>query len=564
MNLDQSKIRSILLVQNYINEAEAKAADDFAKGQNGTFLDYFLRQGRLSPDLVGQAIAEFFKVSYYDLNTNIPDRALVLKIPEQIGKRFRVVLVKETDSEVIVATDDPSEPGIKQELGQLFGNKNIIICFSLTENVDAALVVYKKNLNDRFNEIVKMGQKVAPEIINEIFGDALDLKASDIHFEPQKDVVVIRLRVDGFLHEVARIPTAYYENILNRIKLLAGISTVEHFSAQDGAIRYERNKKAIDMRVSIVPTVEGEKIVIRVLIEDKKSFSIEDLGLSKDDEEKIMRASKKPFGMVLVTGPTGSGKTTTLYALLKYLSSPEKNIATIEDPVEYKIPGVNHIQVNPATNLTFAEGLKSIVRQDPDIILVGEVRDRETASIAVNASLSGHLLFSTFHANDASSVIPRFLEMGVESFYLSLTLKLIISQRLVRKICEKCRYSYKASFKDLSAVFPQAERFFDKDTEITLYKGKGCTNCSKTGYKGRTGIFEVVEIGQEMQDLMLKNPSAQQIWAYERAHGIKPLFMDGLEKVKSGVTTLDELLRVADIPEEINIPSAPSVPKKIK
>jgi type II secretory ATPase GspE/PulE/Tfp pilus assembly ATPase PilB-like protein len=316
MNLDQSKIRSILLVQNYINEAEAKAADDFAKGQNGTFLDYFFRQGRLSPDLVGQAIAEFFKVSYYDLNTNIPDRALVLKIPEQIGKRFRVVLVKETDSEVIVATDDPSEPGIKQELGQLFGNKNIIICFSLTENVDAALVVYnKKNLNDRFNEIVKMGQKVAPEIINEIFGDALDLKASDIHFEPQKDVVVIRLRVDGFLHEVARIPTAYYENILNRIKLLAGISTVEHFSAQDGAIRYERNKKAIDMRVSIVPTVEGEKIVIRVLIEDKKSFSIEDLGLSKDDEEKIMRASKKPFGMVLVTGPTGSGKTTTLYAL---------------------------------------------------------------------------------------------------------------------------------------------------------------------------------------------------------------------------------------------------------
>jgi type II secretory ATPase GspE/PulE/Tfp pilus assembly ATPase PilB-like protein len=253
-----------------------------------------------------------------------------------------------------------------------------------------------------------------------------------------------------------------------------------------------------------------------------------------------------------------------LYALLKYLSSPEKNIATIEDPVEYKIPGVNHIQVNPATNLNFAEGLKSIVRQDPDIILVGEIRDRETASIAVNASLAGHLLFSTFHANDAASVIPRFLEMGVESFYLSLTLKLIISQRLVRKICEKCRYSYKASIKDLSAIFPQAEKYFDNGGEITLYKGKGCANCSKTGYKGRTGIFEVVEIGQEMQDLMLKSPSAQQIWRHEIAHGIRPLFIDGLDKVKSGVTTLDELLRVADIPEDITAPVTPAAPQKPK
>lgn len=564
MNLDQGKIRSILLLNNYIQEAEAKKADEFAKTKEGNFLDYFFRQGRLTPDIVGQALAEFYKVPYFDLNTNIPDKSLVLRIPEQIGKRFRLILIKETGDEIVATTDDPSEKEIITELAQLFPGKKITIGFSLAQDIDSLLLFYKKSLSERFNSIIKLGEKVAPEIVDEILNDALDLKASDVHFDPQKTEVLIRFRVDGFLHEVGRIPKQYYENILNRIKLLSGTSTVEHFSAQDGAIRYERNKRTIDMRVSIVPTVDGEKIVIRLLIENKQDFTLGDLGLSGDNKQSIVRAAKKPFGMILVTGPTGSGKTTTLYALLKYLSSPEKNIATIEDPVEYKIPGVNHIQVNPSTNLTFAEGLKSIVRQDPDIILVGEIRDRETAGIAVNAGLAGHLLFSTFHANDAASVIPRFLEMGVDPFYLSLTLKLIISQRLARKICEKCKYSYDVTIAELSGIFPQAKNFFEED-QITLYKGKGCPNCSNTGYRGRTGLFEVIDVGPEIQELVLKKPTAREIWNVEKAHGIKPLFVDGLDKVKSGITTLEELLRVADIPENIEngaFDLAPPIKKK--
>jgi type II secretory ATPase GspE/PulE/Tfp pilus assembly ATPase PilB-like protein len=552
MSLDQDKIKEILIKENYIKEDEAQKAVEFVKTKDGDFLDYFIRTGRLTPDLIGQAFAEHFKVPYFDLNTNIPDRNLVVKIPEGTAKKFRVVLCKESDSKIVVATDNPTTVGLADEIKKMFPGKKIEIeiNFSLPEDINSILMdSYKKNLQERLDFIIGKGQKVAPEIAEEIINDALDSKASDVHLDPQKEELVIRFRIDGLLHEEAKIPMSYYENILNRIKLQSGISTVEHFSAQDGAMRYERGNKAIDMRTSIVPTVEGEKIVIRILAESKEGFSLGDLGLSAEHQKIIMRVAKKPFGMILVTGPTGSGKTTTLYSLLKYLNSPEKNIATIEDPVEYKIPGVNHIQVNSATNLTFAEGLKSIVRQDPDIILVGEVRDKETASISVNAALAGHLLFSTFHANDAASVIPRFLEMGVEPFYLSLTLKLIIAQRLARKICDKCRYSYKISIKELSETFPEARNFFDKD-EITLYKGKGCPNCSSSGYRGRTGLFEVIEIGSQMQEIMLKNPSAQQIWNAEKQQGIKPMFSDGLEKVKNGTITIEELLRVAEMPEQ--------------
>ena len=470
-----------------------------------------------------------------------------MKIPEETAKKFRAILFEETEKTVVVTTDDPSAEGIEEEIKNIFPGKKISIGFSLSEDIDPLFLFYKKPLDVRFNKIIKENQKIAPEIIDEIIDDALSLKASDIHFDPRETEVVIRFRIDGFLHEVGQIPKNYYENILNRIKVQSDMRTDEHFSAQDGAIRYEKNGRAVDMRVSVVPTLDGEKIVIRPLAEYAKNFSLADLGLSKDQQKLILKAARKPVGMILVTGPTGSGKTTTLYALLKYLNNSEINIATIEDPVEYKIPGVNHIQVNPSTNLTFAEGLKSIIRQDPDIILVGEIRDKETGAIA-NAALSGRLLFSTFHANDAASVIPRFLEMGVEPSYLSSTLKLVISQRLVRKVCDKCRYSYKISIEELSGVFPEAEKFFSQE-EITLYKGKGCANCSDSGYRGRTGIFEIMDIGPEIEELILKNPSAQQIWGTERQRGLEPMFNDGLEKVKNGTTTIEELLHVASPPE---------------
>jgi len=554
MKLDQNKIKDILLAGSYISKADAEKADKFVKNKEGQFLDYFLRQGLLTSDLLGQALAESFKVSYLDLNTNIPEKVLVLKVPEETAKKFRVILFKQTEKVITVATDDPSAKGIAEELLKVFPNKKISIGFSLSEDIDSLLLFYKKTLDTRFSKIIASSKSIAPEIIDEIIDDALGFKASDIHFDPQDKEIIIRFRIDGVLNEAGRIPKNYYENILNRVKVQSHMRTDEHFSSQDGAIRYERNGQAVDMRVSVVPTIDGEKIVIRLLAEYMKSFALDDLGFSQKNQKIVLKAAQKPFGMILVVGPTGSGKTTTLYALIKYLNNPEVNIATIEDPVEYKIPGVNHIQVNPLTNLTFAQGLRSIARQDPDIILVGEIRDFETADISVNAALTGHLLFSTFHANDAASAIPRFLEMGIEPFLLSSTLELVIAQRLVRKICDKCRYSYKISTTDLEKTFPDAQKFFSKD-EVTLYKGKGCSNCSGSGYRGRTAIFEIIDIGPEMEELMLKNPSAQQVWRLAKQQGAEPLFVDGLEKVKTGVTTIEELLRVANPPEERKEPS---------
>jgi len=268
---------------------------------------------------------------------------------------------------------------------------------------------------------------------------------------------------------------------------------------------------------------------------------LSDLGLLPADKETITQAAHKPFGMILVVGPTGSGKTTTLYSLLKTLNSPEVNVTTIEDPVEYKLAGTNQIQVNTKTGLTFAKGLRSIVRQDPDVILVGEIRDEETAEISVNAALTGHLLLSSFHANDASTAIPRLLDMAVEPFLLASTLELIIAQRLVRKICESCRVSIPTPTNKL----PENVKSFFSGDAVTLYKGKGCTACNHTGYKGRTAIFEFIQISPELKNIVLQNPSSQQVWEVARKMGSESLFGDGLRKVKSGVTTLDELMRVA-------------------
>jgi len=309
-----------------------------------------------------------------------------------------------------------------------------------------------------------------------------------------------------------------------------------------------KNGRYFDLRTSIVPTVEGEKVVLRVLASYVEGFALSDLGFTSKDEEILLSAAKKPFGMILVTGPTGSGKTTTLYGVLKVLNKPGVNITTIEDPVEYKVEGINQIQTNSQTDLTFAKGLRSIVRQDPDIILVGEIRDEETAEIAVNAALTGHLLLSTFHANDAATAIPRLLDMEVEPFLLASTLEVIIAQRLVRKICDSCRHSVSISKDELKNNYKNADKYLEGDN-VTLYKGKGCDSCGGSGYKGRTAIFEFLPITPRMEELILKNPSTRDIWQLAKSEGARSLFEDGILKVKDGVTTLEELMRIAPPPK---------------
>ncbi len=413
--------------------------------------------------------------------------------------------------------------------------------------VSPALQQQQRSLSTQFSSIIRSARRVAPEMIDAILADSLKYRASDIHFEPQPKEVLVRFRVDGVLQEAGRIPREHYENILNRIKVLAHLRTDEHFSAQDGSIRYEHEQIAIDMRISIIPILDGEKIAIRLLHGYIKQVTLDNLGFSKPDQEIMLAASQKPFGMILVTGPTGSGKTTTLYALLNILNRPGVNITTIEDPVEYKIAGANQIQVNIQTNLTFAKGLRSIVRQDPDIVLVGEIRDHETAEIAVNAALTGHLLLSTFHANDAATAVPRLLDMDVEPFLLTSTLEVIIAQRLVRKLCEECRSQETVTIEQLSKQLLTAKEFFPEN-RISVGKSKGCTACGQTGYKGRIGIFEFIPMSSEMQELILKNPSTQQMRELARKQGSHSLFEDGIQKVQAGITTLEEVLRVAEPP----------------
>ncbi len=542
---EKPDIAEILLKGNYISDEDNKKAQNFAKAGHTSVEDYLLVHGVITQNLLGQAIAEYYKVPYADLAAKPPSSEYVLRIPQELAIKNHLVLFDENETHAIIATDNVSRALQTQTtLQQYFPNKKISFAYTTYSQIESTFIHYRKPLETRFAAIIATQTKVAPEIIEEIVSDALTFKASDIHFEPQTTMVIVRFRIDGMLHEAGRIPKEIYENILNRIKVQARMRIDEHFAAQDGAIRFPKDDGFVDMRVSLIPTLDGETIVIRLLAEYVKGFTFADLGVSQKNQEIFLKAAKKPFGMILVTGPTGSGKSTTLYSLIKVLNNSSVNITTIEDPVEYKILGINQIQVNAQTDLTFAKGLRSIVRQDPDIMLVGEIRDLETAEIAVNAALTGHLLFSTFHANDAATAIPRLLDMGIEPFMMASSLELLIAQRLIRKICTQCRVSFTASLSEMEKIVPNSKRFFPKNT-ISLYKGKGCDNCGNTGYKGRTAIYELIPIEEEMQDLILKNPSTQEIQALARKSGSCSLFEDGLDKVNAGVTTINELLRVA-------------------
>ena len=548
MQFDDASIKEILLAGNYITEDDVKRAEEFAKTHRTSLVDFLLAEGLVNKDMLGQAIAESLKVPYADLNSNQPPKEQVLLIPENIAKKLRVVAFSVKKTGVVVATDNPARGDVKKELENVFPDKKISLSFSLSEDIDAAFSQYQRTLETRFSKIIESGVRIAPEILDVVFADAVDLHASDIHFEPGADEVLLRFRVDGVLRDAGHLPKEYYENILNRIKVQSGIRLDEHRAAQDGAMQFKKDAVAVDLRTSVVPTVEGEKVVLRVLSSYVQGFNLSELGFSSSNQTLVEDAAGKPFGMILVAGPTGSGKTTTLYGLLKILNQSDVNITTIEDPVEYKMRGVNQIQVNLATNLTFAKGLRSIVRQDPDIILVGEIRDEETAEIAVNAALTGHLLLSTFHANDAATAIPRLLDMGVEPFLLASTFELAIAQRLVRKICDHCRHSVSQTKEEIAKERENIKPFF-ADKKYTLYQGKGCDACGHSGYHGRTAIFEIIRITPEMEELILRNPSTQEIWRLARHQGARTLFEDGVEKVKNGVTTLEELLRVAESPQ---------------
>lgn len=381
-------------------------------------------------------------------------------------------------------------------------------------------------------------------LIDQLIRHAFSINSSDIHIDPLEKSIRVRFRIDGVLEDSYSLPKEIHSEIISRIKVLACLRTDEHYSAQDGRFRSVISEtESIDIRVSIVPTYHGENVVLRILAENAEQFTLQTLGFNENDQQKIIHAIRNPNGMILVTGPTGSGKTTTLYTLIKMLNKSDVSIVTIEDPIEYAIDGVEQIQVNARTGLTFATGLRSILRQDPNIIMVGEIRDMETAGIAVNTALTGHLLLSTLHTNDAATTLPRLLDMKIEPFLVASTISIAIGQRLVRKICENCKEEKILTDEEyyrLSETIPEQILANNK----TFYQGKGCSKCNGSGYFGRIVIDEVLVANEEIRSGILLKASSAEIKQMAIRNGMTPMLIDGFQKALSGITTIQEILRV--------------------
>lgn len=403
-----------------------------------------------------------------------------------------------------------------------------------------------KTPKSKVEEELKRGTEVSIiDLVDLVIDHAYNSRASDIHIDPEEKFVRLRLRIDGVLHDTYTLPKEIHSEVITRIKVLSGLRTDEHQAAQDGRFRpIIKDVGPIDIRVSITPTYYGENAVLRLLAEKTEIFSLDTLGFTEKDKEKITRAIRKPYGMILATGPTGCGKTTTLYTVLKILNTREVSIITIEDPIEYAIEGINQIQVNSRTGLAFATGLRSILRQDPNIIMVGEIRDEETAAIAVNAALTGHLLFSTLHTNDAATTLPRLLDMKIEPYLIASTVNIAIGQRLVRKICPECKVEKtltQAELKSFAGLLP-SELLNVK--AMKFYQGQGCEKCSSSGYRGRIGIHEVMEVGDEIREAILRKASASEIRKIAVGKGMTTMIDDGIQKALAGTTTIQEVLRV--------------------
>lgn len=402
------------------------------------------------------------------------------------------------------------------------------------------LLVIQKELAKPVEEMSIIG------LIDALIEYAYRSRASDVHIQPFEDEIKVRLRIDGILHDIFVLPKKIQSEIITRIKVLANLRTDEHQAAQDGRFRVSIKKPEInfDIRVSIIPTYYGENSILRILAEQAQISNLKGLGFKPKDLTKLEQAIKKPYGMILATGPTGCGKTTTLYTILKTLNSRDVSIITIEDPIEYSIEGISQIQANIKTGLTFATGLRSILRQDPNILMVGEIRDQETAGIAVNAALTGHLLLSTLHTNDAATALPRLIDLGIQPFLIASTVNAVVAQRLVRMICQNCRVEKTLSeteAKSLAETLPIATK---GRLYIKFSVGKGCKKCFQSGYHGRIGIQEVLEINDKIRLMIMKRANASEIQAAAVKMGMTTMFEDGFQKALKGITTLEEILRV--------------------
>lgn len=529
----------------------------------------------ISNDFLYKTAAAYFKLPFISLRDTSIKKEVLLLIPEPIAQNHKIISF-DLDSEnniLKLATTNPQDVEIIDFMQKKYKTK-INLYITTPEDLNEILKQYHKSLEAEFvaittgeNQMLEGEDKLKElatdlpiiKIVDTLLEYAIFEGASDIHIEPSEKDVFVRYRIDGILRNVMTLPKTVQAGITARIKVLSKLKLDEHRLPQDGRFTVKNLEYKVSFRVSILPVYDGEKIVMRLLNESAQVMTLETLGFQKKPYEIIKNNINKPHGMILVTGPTGSGKSTTLYTVLNILNRPEVNISTIEDPIEYHLPNINQSQVASKIGFTFANGLRTLLRQDPDIIMVGEIRDEETAEIAIHSAMTGHLVLSTLHTNDAATTIPRFTEMGIPTFLISTTVNLIIAQRLVRKICQNCIESYQLSHENIEEI----ERIFNVPKlletlvqegaiaksellkDLLFYRGKGCKKCDKSGYKGRIGIYEVLEITDEVKELINNKATAKDIEKFATDNGMIKMFEDGVIKAKSGITSLEEILRVA-------------------
>ncbi len=561
MVISDDKLKELLVESGLIKDGDFDIAQKESAGKNIELQEMLVEKGLIRDEQIGRIIADELGYHFVDLkraNISEINEDMMDYIPEVVALAQRVVVFAEDEDEIKVATSDPGNYTFFKILEQKL-NKRVTPHYATPFDINQALKRYKGDLMMEIKRMIKELEKnvgkeeIVVDLVNLIMEYGYSNMASDIHIEPITEFSIIRFRIDGILHKVAEYPKHLHDRIVSRIKIMARLRTDERSAAQDGRFTLEfAGSGGIDVRVSIMPVSDGENIVMRLLMQRGKRLSIDDLGLLEHDLKKLKSAAKKPYGMIILVGPTGSGKTTTLYSVLQMLSEPEVNIMTIEDPIEYNIEGVQQTQVNPAKDITFPKGLRTIVRQDPDIIMVGEIRDRETVDMALNSAMTGHLVLSTMHANDAATTFPRFLEMGAETFLVASSINVSIAQRLARKICEECREKYFLSKEEVIEIeeektLAKAIREISGENDLSkirLYRGKGCKFCNDRGYEGRTSIFEVLEVTEEIRNLIVQKESSDIIKRKAVEQGMSTMMHDGVSKALMGKISIEEVKKI--------------------
>ena len=561
---EDKKFGELLFNKGILSKAQLVEVFNFKKHNNEELSQIIINKGFAEDEDVIDCLAEFLNIPFVQLQDYTVDPAVLEIVPKELSIKHKVFPVFKIENSLTIAMVNPGDVQAIDRLHRETGYE-IEPAVSLERDVMKAIETHyegAKEIDSSLDEVIQDIESEKPEkeettsaeklkqlsaetpvvkLVNLVLSQAIMERASDIHIEPEEKTLQVRYRVDGILHESLTPPKHLQAAIISRVKILANLDIAESRIPQDGRFQILINGREIDFRVSTLPTVYGENIVLRILDKSSLMLNLEDLGIEQEAYKKLKEMISSSYGVILVSGPTGSGKTTTLYSILHGLNTPDKNIITVEDPVEYRLKRIRQAQVNVKAGLTFATGLRAILRQDPDILMVGEIRDSETAKIAIESALTGHLVLSTIHTNDAPGGLTRLTEMGIEPFLSASAIIGIIAQRLVRKLCDNCKVSYKPTASNLSEL-----RLKDGIKDIKFYRAEGCFQCRNTGYKGRNGIYEIMAVDEEIRELTLNGASADQIKRAAIKNGMRNLRYDGIRKAMQGMTSVEEVLRITN------------------